>query len=222
MHVSPLWNGFITTKLDCCDHYAPTNRLLFKWVPKCVIEAWLFATKPVSNSPFHTTKEAAHSKKEVVRKANQVIFQESTGKHELKPVRFWFIKFSMINQFIRSSVSWSQRFTMGFVSILGFCLYCPVEFETCPQNTTVFFWFGNLAMGSWKVFCAVLFFTQNLKTYRAIYCNKDILEYQQPSESTRRLFWAALVRFAEQGLGKLFQVFKTSHISTLSTALWSQ
>lgn len=163
MHVSPLWNGFITTKLDCCDHYAPTNRLLFKWVPKCVIEAWLFATKPVSNSPFHTTKEAAHSKKEVVRKANQVIFQESTGKHEHKSVRFWFIKFSMINQFIRSSVSWSQRFTMGFVSILGFCLYCPIEFETCPKaseyNSVFLVW--EFSHGFMKSFlCSAIFYTK--------------------------------------------------------------
>lgn len=82
----------------------PTNQLLFKWVPKYVIEAWLFATKPVSNYKRSTTKEAAHSKREVVRKANQVIFQESTGKPELRSVRFWFIKLSMVNQLIRSSV----------------------------------------------------------------------------------------------------------------------
>lgn len=56
--------------LDYCGYNAPTNQLLFNWLPAMRNGDVAFAMKPVNNSSFHATAEKVHSKKVAVRKAN--------------------------------------------------------------------------------------------------------------------------------------------------------
>lgn len=163
-----------------------------------------------------------HSKKGAVRKVNWLILQDSKVKHELSSVMFWSMPYNA--QSVNEEFSFLRpNLHDGILNCFGLMNALPAQLGQTLKSATVLCWIGKLAMGSWKeVFCAVLWLTQNPETCKAIYCNEDMLKYQQlfrVKQFKSHLQSGALRNCSETLAVGLFQALKASHISTQSSAL---